>query len=161
AAAPADIETLARSISETKNIEPTQRLIALEILRSQVAADRVARRRDQVLQLMKEQERQAVRERMVSMLERYMRLLAGVEAPGIDELQVVLTAERACIERGDVAVEDEERLAELERQALRAIRGQTLVQAAVAELKRMGYAVVDVIERAGPAEVTSVYLAHR
>ena len=158
AADPADIVRIREVIASLERSDPRRQWLTLDSLR--IALTNEARERAQARALAAYRERQqaALTERMIHLLDSCAKRVSNLETARAAQIEATLTEIRTQLSSGNVGVADEERLQNLSQCIDAEIRGQGILEAAVAELNRLGYKAVHVMESLGPPDITSVYL---
>jgi hypothetical protein len=95
---------------------------------------------------------------MERLLQQCETLVSSLETTNATRLEDELKQLRVRLSTQTVQDADEEALQSLSQKIDAEVRAESVLEAAVAELNRLGYVAVDVMATVGPAEITSVYL---
>jgi hypothetical protein len=153
-----DRAALEVAIADTADQPPDQRWLALEQLRLAQDQRAKARRIEAALQLFTTQRRELVAERMQAQVALCDERLGALASPRTEALQAELEVLRQRLDSPDLGEPDEDKLEELNRLVLQESARLRLLNDAVAQLAKMGYGSVQVMQTLSANDIASAFL---
>jgi hypothetical protein len=153
-----ELDGLERTIAGALVLPVEQRWLKLETVRITFDQRAKERRVEAALSIFQKQRRELIAERIHQQVNVCQARLDELASPRIEALQSELDAFSERIASADLDEADEDRLEDMNRRVLQEQARLRLLNDAVAQLQRMGYAQVQVMQTLSASDIASAFL---